>query len=63
MLVVSTGGEGDLGQRVVVLSAGQGGVQHQYVALQSERGGVVKQLYCPASMGLEPGKTYRNFSE
>lgn len=39
MLVVATGGEGDLGQSEVILGARQRGVQHQHVALeQTEEG-------------------------
>lgn len=34
VLVVATGGEGDLRQGEVVLSAGQRGVEHQEVALE-----------------------------
>lgn len=36
VLVVAAGGEGDLGQREVILSAGQRGVQHQDEGLGSK---------------------------
>ena len=43
MLVVATGGEGDLGQSEVILGARQRGVQHQHVALEQrgEGGGEI----------------------
>lgn len=39
VLVVATGGEGDLRQGEVILGAGQRGVQHQDVALEQKEKG------------------------
>lgn len=39
VLVVASGGEGDLGQSEVILGSGQRGVEHQHIALQREENG------------------------
>lgn len=35
MLVVASGGEGDLRQRVIILRTGQRGVQHENITLEN----------------------------
>lgn len=51
VLVVATGGEGDLWQSEVVLGAGQCGVQHQDVTLEKKGTVTSHQTTCPSKYG------------
>lgn len=51
VLVVATGGEGDLWQSEVELGAGQRGVQHQDVTLESKETVTSRQTTCPSKYG------------